>query len=391
MRISFRNCNKTRAGGERRTTDCHKRPEMPREHATVARSRGELRAGRLLQSEGWKTKLLLCFCEAFQAGNLEAGRQAQDLSEWEPSIVTHFAQPHVPYPWASTQQDDGKERRRRRWGAGAASLSTSLRGSGLRVCPYVCMRTAGRLPVCPYLLGAGWRASQAILRPAGKREKEVELTLPRLPPWVCKKRVCVIKGWHGWRMERRGRGGSRSCFQHELSLPVTLRRRWHQSASQANLLPAPGPRALRKSGTGYMCVYMEAVHVWALFWCPYACVYIRMRKEKKKDFSTLETWEVICCFGWFTQNRLFFFKAKTLNMHAHTRTLRWQWHSLAPVMFKIIVNDKLKVDLFVKLNCSPKVWNRYFSQPFLSFNNTNWCCILYRWKAWVVIFTRYNL
>lgn len=80
---------------------------MPGQKATVARSRGELRAGRGLQSEEWKTKLLLCFCEPFQAGNFQAGRQAQDLSEREPSIVTHFTQPHVPYPWASTQQDGG--------------------------------------------------------------------------------------------------------------------------------------------------------------------------------------------------------------------------------------------------------------------------------------------
>lgn len=54
----------------------------------------------MLQSE-WKTKLLLvCFCQPFQAGNFQAGRQA-DLSEREPSIVTHFTRPHVLYPRAS--------------------------------------------------------------------------------------------------------------------------------------------------------------------------------------------------------------------------------------------------------------------------------------------------
>ena len=33
------------------------------------------------------------------------------------------------------------------------------------------------------------------------------------------------------------------------------------------------------------------------------------------------------------------------------------------------------------INSSKKVWKRYFGRLFLPFNNTNWYCILYRWKA----------
>lgn len=146
----------------------------------MARSRRELRAGRLLQSEGCKTKLLLCFCESFQAGNLQAGRQAQDLSEREPSIVTHFAQPHVPYPWAGVQQDGGW------WGRGLEAHP--------RVCVFQCLCVS--ICKCEDWRVSGRKAANVFLPPRGramsepghtearrrKREQEVELALPRPPP-----------------------------------------------------------------------------------------------------------------------------------------------------------------------------------------------------------------
>lgn len=110
---------------------------MPREKATVARGRGELKGERLLQSEGWKTKLLLCFCESFQAGNLQAGRQSQDLSKARAQHRDAFRS--ATCPLSMGQRPAG-------WGVvggggGAARLSTSLCVS---ICKYEDGRVNGR-------------------------------------------------------------------------------------------------------------------------------------------------------------------------------------------------------------------------------------------------------
>lgn len=116
------------------------------------------------------------FLWRFQAGNLQAGRQAQDLPKWEPSIVMHLSQPHVPYPWARAQQDRGLVVVV--LGAGAVSLSTNLY-VWVFVCVhmYVWGREGERREGCqcvPTSFGTGAAQARPYWRPQATRQ----------PPWV---------------------------------------------------------------------------------------------------------------------------------------------------------------------------------------------------------------
>lgn len=131
-----------------------------------------------------KTKLF-CFCNPFQAGGFQAGRQTLDMSA-EHCIVTYFARPHVPFSWASTRQDgvEGGS-----VGTGAESLSTIF-----HVFLFLCVHMHGQASkMCPDLLG-GKLLSEPSHTDAcrQKREKQVGLTLPKTLPqvlwWSC---LCV--------------------------------------------------------------------------------------------------------------------------------------------------------------------------------------------------------
>lgn len=124
---------------------------------------------------------------------------------------------------------------------------------------------------------------------------------------------------HGWCLRRRG--GVQLCSQYELSLPVTQLHWWHQSASQANLLPAPRPCVKHRPAWDRLrvCVF---VCVWRLYTCggPYACV----QKEEKKKWAFI-TYGTSC----FHPKQTVSFKAKTFKMH--TRREVSGKHSAAPV------------------------------------------------------------
>lgn len=128
--ISPKNCNRTSSWIERQLWLWETRNAKRKSNSGQKPMGAESRA--ITAIRGWKTKLLLCFCAAFQAGNLQAGRQAQDLSDWEPSIVTHFSQPHVPDPRASAQQDGG---------GGSRSTNAAFQC----LCASICMREDGRM------------------------------------------------------------------------------------------------------------------------------------------------------------------------------------------------------------------------------------------------------
>ena len=281
-RSSRKNATKAAPGVERPTHSvtgsCHRRQEMPREKATVARSWEELGAGRLLQSEGRKqnsfpvfvsrSRLVICR----QADRHKICRSESPAS-WRIS-PSHMSPIHGPAP--------------SRMGGGAGGGCKPVHKfvcCGVCVSPYASTRmggwAAGRLPMCPYLLRAGWRASQTILTPAGERERgrerererEVELALSRPPTWAWWW-ACV---WGGVARMVHGDGRvSQMCAQYEL--PVTYHRWWHQSASQANLLPAPRPCETQAWNTVHVCTWSW----WYTYGCLLVSICTHMHKKKQK-------------------------------------------------------------------------------------------------------------
>lgn len=148
------------------------------------------------------------------------------------------------------------------------------------VCPYVCVGmggwATGSLPMYPYLLWEGCYASQAILKPAGDKTAPVSLVMG----------VCAGSGGMDCGC-RFGGGAFSACDTSFLCLWLTIAGGISQLAKEICSLP-PG-RVKHRPGTEYMCI--ELVHVWALFWCPYACVCMKKRKEKKPRFQPFRDME----------------------------------------------------------------------------------------------------
>lgn len=152
----------------------------------------------------------------------------------------------------------------------------------LTVCvrPYVCVATGGWAtgsgPMYHYVLWEGCYASQAILTPAGDKTALVSSVMG-----VC---VCV-QGVVAWIVDgvwsRRGARGLHMSF---LCLWLTIAGGISELAKEICCLP-PG-RVKHRPGTEYMCVYMELVHVWALFGVRmHVCACMKKRKAKKTRFQ----------------------------------------------------------------------------------------------------------
>lgn len=223
----------------------------------------------MLKSEEWKTKLLLCFCETFQAGNFQAGRQAQDLSEWVPSIMTHFTPPHVPHPWASTQQGGG-------W-------------CGLEASPWVCVFQCLCVSICKYKDGMVSVTEPANVRLPPRsggisepghtkarrrvREKEMDFAVWRPPPRVCWS-VCA-EGWHGaW-----GRRGVMQVWAaREFSGGIQS-----ATAKQICCLP-PGP-VKHRSWTMHM--YLHGGCTQCLCLLVFTCTNVHKEEQRKQSLRPL--------------------------------------------------------------------------------------------------------
>lgn len=283
-RSSRKTATKTAPGVERVThsvsDSCHRRQEMPREKATVARSWEELGAGRLLQSEGWKqnsfpvfvsrSRLIICR----QADRHKICRSESPAS-WRIS-PSHMSPIHGPAP--------------SRMGGGAGGGCKPVHKFvcfGVCVSPYASTRmggwVAGRLPMCPYLLRAGWWASQTILTPAGERERESErlnLLSQDHQPELGDGRACG-EGWHGWCT---GMVGFHKCVDSMSCLWLNIAGGISQQAKQICCLP-PG-RVKHRPGTQYMCVHGAGGTRVGAFWCPYVRICIRKSKKKKKRASS---------------------------------------------------------------------------------------------------------
>ena len=267
-RSSRKNATKAAPGVERPTHSvtgsCHRRQEMPREKATVARSWEELGAGRLLQSEGRKqnsfpvfvsrSRLVICR----QADRHKICRSESPAS-WRIS-PSHMSPIHGPAP--------------SRMGGGAGGGCKPVHKfvcCGVCVSPYASTRmggwAAGRLPMCPYLLRAGWRASQTILTPAGERERGRERERAR--GGACSLKTTNLSLVMGVRVGRGGTDGARGWQGFTNVCPVwaagdlpSLVASVSKPSKSAACPPAVWNTGLEHS----TCVYMElVVHVWVPF------------------------------------------------------------------------------------------------------------------------------